>query len=183
MSKKPFSLWTDQDICNWFDGLDEDYIRSLIDLHGDYDITPRKAFHYVFGDLDSQLCTCQACKLSLSLAPVQTPPSGSVAAPIEAAQGQGTPSLDKPVCRRGACAPDRLCASCEFPLDLGAVGASSLPAEVPESETLWAYLSRGYGLDYVRSGLVCGIPHVEQEARLIRDRVQRAWARIVSGVQ
>lgn len=90
MSKKPFSLWTDQDICNWFDGLDEDYIRSLIDLHGDYDITPRKAFHYVFGDLDSQHCTCQACKLLLSPAPVQIPPSGSIAAPIEVAQGQGT---------------------------------------------------------------------------------------------
>ena len=150
MSKKPFALWTDQDVCDWFDNLDDDYIRSLIDLHDDHDITPRKAFHYVFGGLDSQHCTCQACKLLLSPAPVQTPPSGSVAAPIEAAQEQGT---------------------------------SSLPAEVPESETLWAYLSKGYGLDYVRSGLVCGIPHVEQEARHLRDRVHRAWAQIVSEVQ
>lgn len=145
MSKKPFALWTDQDVCDWFDSLDEAYIRSLIDLHDDHDITPRKAFHYVFGDLDSQLCTCQACKLLLSPAPVQAPPS-----------------LNKPACRCGAC---------------------SLPAEVPESETLWAYLSKGYGLDYVRSGLVCGIPEVEREARLLRDRVQRAWARIVSEVQ
>lgn len=93
MSKKPFSLWTDQDICNWFDGLDEDYIRSLIDLHGDYDITPRKAFHYVFGDLDSQHCTCQACRLSLSPVPAQERQSESVAAPAEVGQGQGTHSL------------------------------------------------------------------------------------------
>ena len=162
MSKKPFAFWNDQDICDWFDGLSEDYIRSLIDLHDDHDITPRKAFHYVFGDLDSKLCTCQACKLLLSPAPVQTPPSGSVAAPIEAAQEQGTPLSDEHVCRCGAC---------------------SLPTEVPESETLWAYLSKGYGLDYVRSGLVCGIPHVEQEARHLRVRVQRAWAQIVSEVQ
>lgn len=90
MSKKPFAFWNDQAICDWFDGLSEDYIRSLIDLHDDHDITPRKAFHYVFCDLNSQLCTCQACELSLRPAPVQTPPSGSVAAPIEAAQGQDT---------------------------------------------------------------------------------------------
>lgn len=98
MSKKPFSLWTDQDICNWFDGLDEDYIRSLIDLHGDYDITPRKAFHYVFGDLDSQYCTCQACKLLLSLVPAQHQ-SESVAARAEVGQGGApfSPVLDSSV--------------------------------------------------------------------------------------
>ena len=60
---------------------------------------------------------------------------------------------------------------------------TTLPVDVPESETLWAYLSKGYGLDYVRSGLVCGIPHDEQEARNLRDRVHRAWAKIVSEVQ
>lgn len=90
MSKKPFALWTDQDVCDWFDNLDDDYIRSLIDLHDDHDITPRKAFHYVFGDLDSQHCTCQACKLSLSPAPAQERQSESVAAPAEVGQEQGT---------------------------------------------------------------------------------------------
>ena len=90
MSKKPFSLWTDQDLCDWFDGLGEDYIRSLIDLHDDHDITPRKAFHYVFGDLDSQHCTCQACRLSLSPVPAHKSQSESGAAPAEAGQGQGS---------------------------------------------------------------------------------------------
>lgn len=90
MSKKPFALWTDQDVCDWFDNLDDDYIRSLIDLHDDHDITPRKAFHYVFGDLDSQHCTCQACRLSLSPVPAQERQSESVAAPAEVGQGQGT---------------------------------------------------------------------------------------------
>lgn len=90
MSKKPFALWTDQDVCDWFDNLDDDYIRSLIDLHDDHDITPRKAFHYVFGDLDSQHCTCQACRLSLSPAPAHKSQSESVAAPAEVGQGQGT---------------------------------------------------------------------------------------------
>lgn len=94
MSKKPFSLWTDQDLCDWFDGLSEDYIRSLIDLHDDHDITPRKAFHYVFGDLDSQHCTCQACRLSLSPVPAQESQSESVAAPAEVGQGQGTKKED-----------------------------------------------------------------------------------------
>lgn len=90
MSKKPFSLWTDQDLCEWFDSLSEDYIRSLIDLHDDHDLTPRKAFHYVFGDLDSQYCTCQACKLLLSPVPAQERQSESVAAPAEVGQEQGT---------------------------------------------------------------------------------------------
>lgn len=95
MNKKPFSLWTDQDLCDWFDGLDEDYIRSLIDLHGDYDITPRKAFHYVFGDLDSKHCTCRACKLLLSPVPAQHQ-SESVAARAEVGQGGApfSPVLD-----------------------------------------------------------------------------------------
>lgn len=99
MSKKPFALWTDQDVCDWFDNLDDDYIRSLIDLHGDYDITPRKAFHYVFGDLDSQLCTCQACKLLLSPVPAQERQSESVAAPAEVGQGGApfSPVLDSSV--------------------------------------------------------------------------------------
>lgn len=95
MSKKPFALWTDQDVCDWFDNLDDDYIRSLIDLHDDHDITPRKAFHYVFGDLDSQHCTCQACRLSLSPVPAHKSQSESVAAPAEVGQGQGTKTLDQ----------------------------------------------------------------------------------------
>lgn len=95
MSKKPFSLWTDQDLCDWFDGLSEDYIRSLIDLHDDHDLTPRKAFHYVFGDLDSQHCTCQACRLSLSPAPARKSQSESVAAPAEVGQGQDTITLEQ----------------------------------------------------------------------------------------
>ncbi len=92
MSKKTFALWTDQDVCDWFDNLDEDYIRSLIDLHDDHDLTPRKAFHYVFGDLDSQHCTCQACRLSLSPVPAQERQSESVAAPAKVGQG-GAPFL------------------------------------------------------------------------------------------
>lgn len=92
MSKKTFALWTDQDVCDWFDNLDEDYIRSLIDLHDDHDLTPRKAFHYVFGDLDSQRCTCQACRLSLSPVPAHKSQSESVAAPAAAEQG-GAPFL------------------------------------------------------------------------------------------
>ncbi len=95
MSKKPFAFWNDQDICDWFDGLSEDYIRSLIDLHDDHDITPRKAFHYVFGDLDSQHCTCQACRLSLSPVPAHKSQSESVAAPAEVGQGQGTITLEQ----------------------------------------------------------------------------------------
>lgn len=94
MNKKPFSLWTDQDLCEWFDSLSEDYIRSLIDLHDDHDLTPRKAFHYVFGDLDSQHCTCQACRLSLSPVPAHKSQSESVAAPAEVRQGQGTITLE-----------------------------------------------------------------------------------------
>lgn len=95
MSKKPFAFWNDQDLCDWFDGLSEDYIRSLIDLHDDHDITPRKAFHYVFGDLDSQRCTCQACRLSLSPVPAHKSQSESVAAPAEVGQGQGTITLEQ----------------------------------------------------------------------------------------
>ena len=54
----------------------------------------------------------------------------------------------------------------------------SLPVDVPESETLWLFLTKGYSLNYIRESLVCGIPHVEAEARMLRDRARKTWAQI-----
>lgn len=54
----------------------------------------------------------------------------------------------------------------------------SLPLDVPESETLWRLLTKGYSLNYIRESLVCGIPHVEAEARMLRDRARKTWAQI-----
>ena len=54
----------------------------------------------------------------------------------------------------------------------------SLPVDVPESETLWLFLTKGYSLNYIRESLVCGIPHLEAEARMLRDRAHKNWSQI-----
>jgi len=71
-----------------------------------------------------------------------------------------------------------LVASLAAPSQADQVEDTSLPVDVPESEMLWSYLSNGYSLTHVRSCLASGIPSVEQEARIICDRVQKAWAEI-----
>lgn len=58
------------------------------------------------------------------------------------------------------------------------VGGTQLPVEVPESDTLWLLLTGGYSLNFVRSGLMSGSPHFENEAKVLRQRAQRVWAQI-----
>lgn len=86
MSTSPFKE-QDQFICDWFDNLDEDFIRQLHELHDDYDMTPRRAYHNVFGESD-RVCTCKACLL-----PGQKDPGASLAAPAQVNQAEGTPDL------------------------------------------------------------------------------------------
>ena len=84
MSTTPITKEQDQFICDWFDNLDADYIRQLQELNDDYDLTPRRAYHLVFGDL-SGVCTCKACLL-----PGQKDPGASLAAPAQVFQVEGT---------------------------------------------------------------------------------------------
>lgn len=53
-----------------------------------------------------------------------------------------------------------------------------LPVEVPESDTLWQFLTKGYSLNGIRRALVCGDPHAEAEARMLIERARKNWARI-----
>lgn len=76
-----------------------------------------------------------------------------------------------------------ICNDCNKPLNAdGSVWVEKqepkLPVEVPESDTLWMYLTKGYSLHYVRSGLMSGEPRFQQEAKLLRERAQVAWAKI-----
>ncbi|MDH0494708.1 hypothetical protein [Comamonas aquatica] len=79
-----------------------------------------------------------------------------------------------------------VCDDCDSPLNAdGSVWVEkqpSLPVDVPESETLWLFLTKGYSLNYIRESLVCGIPHLEAEARMLSDRAHKNWAQIRSEV-
>lgn len=57
-------------------------------------------------------------------------------------------------------------------------GTNFLPVEVPESDLLWQYLSKGYSLNFVRHSLASGDPISVRDAEVIRRRVHEAWARI-----
>lgn len=125
---------------------------------------------------------------SFSPPPAPTSPSVSIAAPAEVGQGLGTITC-------AACGSTNIysypytsefcqcvCDDCDSPLNAdGSVWVekkSSLPVEVPDSETLWLFLTKGYSLNYIRESLVCGIPHLEAEARMLRDRAHKNWAQI-----
>lgn len=75
-------------------------------------------------------------------------------------------------------APTSPSESVAAPAEVGQVGGTQLPVEVPESDTLWLLLTGGYSLNYVRSGLASGSPHFENEAKVLRQRAQRVWAQI-----
>ena len=131
---------------------------------------------------------CPHCTES-SPPPAQQSPSVSVAAPAEVGQGLGTITC-------AACGstdiysylytssefPRCVCNDCDSPLKAdGSVWVykrPSLPVDVPESETLWLFLTKGYSLTYIRESLVCGIPHLEAEARMLRKRAYKNWAQI-----
>lgn len=98
--------------------------------------------------------------------------------------------------------PDCMCITCEFPprnsprrlspapaptspsesvaapAEVGQVGGAQLPVEVPESDTLWQFLTKGYSLNGIRRALVCGDPHAEAEARMLIERARKNWAQI-----
>ena len=130
---------------------------------------------------------CPHCT-QLSPAPAQQSQSDSVAAPAEVGQGLGTITC-------AACGSTNIysypytseycqcvCDDCDSPLNadgsLWVEKQPSLPVDVPESETLWLFLTKGYSLNYIRESLVCGIPHLEAEARMLRDRAFKNWAQI-----
>lgn len=60
----------------------------------------------------------------------------------------------------------------------GAGISPALPVDVPESDILWQYLSKGYSLNFVRQSLASGDSCLVREAEVIRDRVRKAWAAI-----
>lgn len=60
----------------------------------------------------------------------------------------------------------------------GACIPPALPVDVPESDILWQYLSKGYSLNFVRQSLASGDPYLVREAEVIRDRVRKAWGAI-----
>lgn len=129
---------------------------------------------------------CQHCTES-SPPPAQKSQGESVAAPAEVGQGLGTitcaacGSTNTEPCCHPAEFCQAICNDCNKPLNADGsvwVESTSLPVEVPESETLWLFLTKGYSLNYIRESLVCGIPHVEAEARMLRDRAHKNWAQI-----
>lgn len=133
---------------------------------------------------------CPHCT-QLSPAPAQQSQSESIAAPAEVGQGLGTitcaacGSTNTEPCCHPAEFCQAICNDCNKPLNAdGSVWVESnpLPVEVPESETLWLFLTKGYSLNYIRDSLVCGIPHIEAEARMLRDRALNNWAQIRSEV-
>lgn len=67
---------------------------------------------------------------SFSPPPAPTSPGESIAAPAEVGQVEGTQASQKPVCRRGTCPAERLCAACEFPMDLSDAGSADLKLEL-----------------------------------------------------
>lgn len=75
-------------------------------------------------------------------------------------------------------APTSPSESVAAPAEVGQVGGTQLPVEVPESDTLWLLLTGGYSLSFVRFGLASGSPHFENEAKVLRQRAQRVWAQI-----
>lgn len=143
-------------------------------------------------------CMCATCEYPapnsprrLCPPPAPTSPSESVAAPAEVGQGLGTitcaacGSTNTEFCCHPAEFCQAICNDCNKPLNAdGSVWVESnpLPVEVPESETLWLFLTKGYSLNYIRDSLVCGIPHIEAEARMLRDRALNNWAQIRSEV-
>lgn len=54
----------------------------------------------------------------------------------------------------------------------------TLPVDVPESDTLWQFLTKGYSLNGIRRALVCGDPHAEAVARMLIERARKNWAQI-----
>lgn len=131
---------------------------------------------------------CPHCT-QLSPAPAQQSQSESIAAPAEVGQGLGTitcaacGSTNTEPCCHPAEFCQAICNDCNKPLNAdGSVWVEKqepkLPVEVPDSDTLWMYLTKGYSLHYVRSGLMSGEPRFQQEAKLLRERAQVAWAKI-----
>ena len=89
------------------------------------------------------------------------------------------PKLD--VCNCIECSPpghQDLDASLAAPAQVDQVGGTQLPVEVPESDTLWQFLTKGYSLNGIRRALVCGDPHAEAEARMLIERARKNWAQI-----
>jgi len=64
------------------------------------------------------------------------------------------------------------------PAQVDQVGGTTLPVDVPESDTLWQFLTKGYSLNGIRRALVCGDPHAEAEARMLIERARKNWAQI-----
>lgn len=69
-------------------------------------------------------------------------------------------------------------ASLAAPAQVDQVGGTALPVDVPESDTLWQFLTNGYSLNGIRRDLVCGDPHAEAEARMLIERARKNWAQI-----
>lgn len=55
---------------------------------------------------------------------------------------------------------------------------NTLPLEVPESDTLWMYLSKGMSLTAIREMEA----YNPRDAQVYRERVQRAWSVICAEV-
>ncbi len=68
------------------------------------------------------------------------------------------------------------------PAEVGQGLGTTLPVDVPESDTLWQFLTKGYSLNGIRRALVCGDPHAEAEARMLIERARKNWAQIRSEV-
>lgn len=75
-------------------------------------------------------------------------------------------------------APTSLSESVAAPAGVGQVGGTALPVDVPESDTLWQFLTNGYSISGIRCDLVCGDPHAEAEARMLIERARKNWAQI-----
>jgi hypothetical protein len=120
--------------------------------------------------------------------PAPASPSESIAAPAEVGQVGGTI-----IC--AACGSTNIftypytcefcqcvCDDCDSPLNadgsLWVEKQPSLPVDVPESDTLWQFLTKGYSLNGIRRALVCGDPHAEAEARMLIHRARKNWAQI-----
>lgn len=159
MKSTHFTPWQEQYICDWFDNLDESYLRELEEEHGD--LTPRKAWLLTFG--------VGAKPTPLCPAPERLSPGESIAASVVDVQGGA------PLAGPSAHAPSVL-------EEQG--GSSILPTEVPESDTLWLLLTRGhYSLNTLRRYQVSGDPLEARIAGPVIARARELWARIVSEVQ
>lgn len=98
MNSTSLKKWQDQYICDWFDGLDENYIKELQAEVG-VDITPKKAWLAVFGagakPMPNKKLPISTRVTRLSPVPAQESQGDCVAAPAEVVQGQGTPTLEQ----------------------------------------------------------------------------------------